>query len=106
MQREMLNHFIILSNRMSTGGDQKDGTSTCTRKVKKYTQNSKGMASLYIASKLLENCRATAAARNQMRIWAFPSLENAKTLESDSTQETQQNPESFSEIVDPRKSPP
>jgi len=46
MQREMLSHFIILSNGMSTGGDKKDGTSTCTREVKKYTQNSKGMASL------------------------------------------------------------
>ena len=42
----MLSHFIILSNRMSTGGDQEDGTSTCTRQVKKYTQKSKRMALL------------------------------------------------------------
>lgn len=66
MQREMLSHFIILSNGMSTGGDQKGGTSTCTRKVKKYTQNNKGMASMWM---LLENCCAAATAGNQMRIW-------------------------------------
>ena len=68
MQREMLIHFITLSNRMTTGGDQKDGTSTCTRQVKNYTQNSKGMVSLRTAWKLLENCRA-ATAGNQMMIW-------------------------------------
>ena len=54
---------------MSTGGDQEDGTSTCTRQVKKYTQNSKRMASLWTASQLLENCCAIAAAENQMKVW-------------------------------------
>ena len=34
------------------------------------------------------------------------SSENAETMESNSTQETQQNPESFPEMVDPWKSPP
>jgi len=33
----ILSHFTRLSNRMSTGGDKKDGTSTCTRQAKKYT---------------------------------------------------------------------
>ena len=69
MQREMLSHFIILSNGMSIGGDQKDGTSTCTKQVKKYTQNNKGIASAWM---LLENCRAAIAARKQMMIWGYP----------------------------------
>ena len=62
MQREMLSHFIILSNGKSTGGDQKDSTSTCTRLVKKYTQNGKEMVPLSTLSKLPENCCAAAAA--------------------------------------------
>ena len=41
MQREMLSHFITLSNKLSTRGEQTDGTSTCTRQVKKYSQNDK-----------------------------------------------------------------
>jgi len=36
----------------------------------------------------------------------LPSSEKAETLDSDSTQETQKNPEIFSEMADPRKSPP
>ena len=41
MQREMLSNFIILSNKMSTRGDQTYGTSTCSRKVKTSSQNNK-----------------------------------------------------------------
>ena len=69
MQREMLSHFIILSNGMSIGGDQKDVTLTCTKQVKKYTQNNKGMASAWMLLGKVENCRAAATAGNQMRIW-------------------------------------
>ena len=58
MQREMLSHFIILSNKMSTRGDQTDGTSTCTRHVKKYSQNNKEWPLC-----------VDVAARRQMMIW-------------------------------------
>ena len=74
MQREMLSHFIILSNGKSTRGDQKDGTLTCTRQVKKYTQNDKEMASLWTASKLLENCYAAATAGIKWGFGAAPLL--------------------------------
>ena len=71
---------------MSTGGDQKDGTSTCTRQVKKYTQNGKEMASLWTASKLPENCYAAATVGIKWGFGAVPSSENAETLESGSAQ--------------------
>ena len=106
MQREMLTHFIILSNGKSTRGDQKGSTSTCTRKVKKYTQNGKEMASIWTLSKLSENCCAVATVGIKWGFRAVPSLENDETLESASTQKTHKSPESFSEIVDPWKSPP
>ena len=36
----------------------------------------------------------------------LPTSENAETLESTSTHQTQKSPESFSQIADPRKTPP
>ena len=53
--REILSHFIILSNGKSTRGDKKDSTSTCTRQVKKYTQNRRK----WPLSELRQSCRRT-----------------------------------------------
>ena len=61
----MLSHFIILSNKMSTGADKEDGTSTCTMQVKKYFQNDKN--GLSVRMLLLCYCRYY----KQMMIWGY-----------------------------------
>jgi len=66
MQREMLSHFITLSNKMSTRGGQKDGPSTCMWQVKKYTQNSKE----WPISELRGSCWRTAMLLLEIK-WGF-----------------------------------
>jgi len=77
---------------MSTRGDQIDATSTCIRKVKKYSQNDRNGLSAWI---LLLCCYCCYETNDDLGM--LPSLEKAKTLGSCSTQETQKNPENFLE---------
>ena len=98
MQREMLSHFIILNNKMSTRGDQTDGTSTCTRQVKKYSQIDKNGLSAWM---LLLCC---CCQKTNDDLWLLLS-EKAETLDSVSTQETQKTQKAFLEWPTPEKHP-
>ena len=81
MQQENAKPFYYTDNKMSTRGDQTHDTSTCTRQVKKYSQNDKNGLSAWM---LLLCCQET-----NDDLGLLPSSEKAETLDSGSTQETQ-----------------
>ena len=67
---------------MSTKGDQNDGTSTCTRQVKKYSQNGYSPICVQAAGKLPCRCYywnqmsswGCSPTRNELKLWNPPLL--------------------------------
>ena len=79
---------------MSTRGDQTDGTSTCTRQVKKYSQNNKEWPLCVYVVGELSCCCCCKKANNDLGL--LPSSKNVEALESGSTPKTQKKPKKLS----------